>query len=266
MPLPDEAKTAHLKGLELDLALLRARSDWYEQSASGHHYGLPRRKGLWVHEVEPFDSCSRHPVKLFVLVQLSAKGRIIRVETMVCQTHPDGSYSELDVPFFLPDAWTAAAELSEALTEADQARAARRKAQWAQEPVSLAELQAIAGTYLHAGSAIALVRRLGLSKALDPMEQGLLYSSHDGSLEIHGNRAGLVRSILFRPRPFDRTDTKGTPGLTRDLIRAWLGPPAAAHADPRQDRFETPAHVTLVTYDEGGNARRVAINRQRGAA
>jgi hypothetical protein len=115
MPRLDEELTEGFKGKELDVERLRRDRAWFEQEVDGrHHYGLPRRRGLWVFRVETEEPCC-HPVMLFVLVQLGSAGRIQKVETMACVTFPNGAYEELDTGLSPPDWWNAEAELSSAL-------------------------------------------------------------------------------------------------------------------------------------------------------
>src|SRR5512137_2980074 len=98
MPEKNASLTDEVKGLQLDVEGMRG-AGWYQQSSDRYHYGLPRAKGLWVFEVEPFEQCGHHPVKLFLFVKAGAKGKVSGVETMVCQCFLDGSYNELGVPF-----------------------------------------------------------------------------------------------------------------------------------------------------------------------
>ena len=173
----------------------------------------------------------------------------------------DGSYDELGVPFNPFDLLTAENAVLAALTPEAREELERRRSKPDEEPLALCDLQALIGTYLEAGPGKALIDRLGLQRMLDPLGEGDLYATHGKPAEIHVSHADKVRTVLLNVRPFDVVGLGASGRLTRSAIRARLGTPGPrpAVAQVDYDRFETPKHVTLVTYDGDGNATNVSI-------
>jgi hypothetical protein len=88
-----------------------------------------------------------------------------------------------------------------------------------------------------------------------------VYATLGKPAEVHVSHADKVRTILLNVRPFHVVESGASGRLTRSAIRLRLGAP-----EPRPevsqvdyDRFETPKHVTLVTYDGDENAKNVSI-------
>ena len=257
MPVIESSMTDETKGLEVDVAALRKNQDWYEQSSSHFHYGLSRRRGLWAYKIKPFQECGHHPLRLFLLVQLNAKRRINRVETLVSQSHNDGSFGELGVPLFAPDFLTAKSALLAALTDGARDELAGRLTVSAEQPLDLIGLQALIGTDVSSEQTAAIVKRFALPEVGDPLGDGCLYFSDGKPIEIHTTPSGRVKTVIFNPRPFDRVGAADTTGLSRPRVRSALGKRSGGAKD--FDRFETVKHATLVAYDEAGNASSVTI-------
>lgn len=110
MPLKDDDLTNSFNLQAIDLEKL-ASGGWHDQGSANYHYGLPRKKNLWVKRITPSHQCGHVTIWLFVFLHLSAKAVIRKVETSVHQVFNDGSYEELRVEFFPPDRETAAEEI-----------------------------------------------------------------------------------------------------------------------------------------------------------
>lgn len=114
MPLKDESLSRQFQLQSADLEKL-ASDGWHDQGSANYHYGLPRRKNLWVKRITPSHQCGHVTIWLFVFLYLDKKAAIKRVETSVHQVFTDGSYEELNVEFFPPDRETAAEEIKSIL-------------------------------------------------------------------------------------------------------------------------------------------------------
>jgi hypothetical protein len=114
MPLKDDNLTSAFNLREVDLEKLES-DGWLDQSSANYHYGLPRKKNLWVKRITPSHQCGHVTIWLFVFLQLSTKAVIKKVETSVHQVFNDGGYEELAVEFFPPDRETAAEEIRKIL-------------------------------------------------------------------------------------------------------------------------------------------------------
>lgn len=114
MPITDEELCNDYCHQEVNREKL-ASDGWHDQGAENYHYGLPRKKNLWVKRITPSHQCGHITIWLFVYLHLSAKAVIKKVETSVHQVFNDGSYEELDVEFFPPDRETAAGEIKDIL-------------------------------------------------------------------------------------------------------------------------------------------------------
>lgn len=110
MPSKDEDLTNRFRLQKADLEMLKSDS-WFDQGSPNYHYGLPRKKNLWVKRITPSHQCGHVTIWLFVFLYLDNKAGIKKVETSVHQVFNDGSYEELNVPFFPPDRETAAEEI-----------------------------------------------------------------------------------------------------------------------------------------------------------
>lgn len=89
-------------GMMVDLDKLKAQG-WYDQGSDNHHFGLPRKKMLWVKRFSPSSQCEMHTFFLFVFLQLGARQKIRSVHTAVHMVYNDGSYDDLGVEFFPED-------------------------------------------------------------------------------------------------------------------------------------------------------------------
>ena len=110
MPLKDESlsSTFHLQSVDLE----KLESDgWHDQGSANYHYGLPRKKNLWVKRITPSQQCGHVAIWLFVFLSLDKKAEIKKVETSVHQVFNDGGYDELKTPLFPPDRDSAAGEI-----------------------------------------------------------------------------------------------------------------------------------------------------------
>jgi len=110
MPQTDEALTSEFKLKEVDCDKLET-DGWSDQGSSNYHYGLQRRKNLWVKRITSSHQCGHVTIWLFVFLHLDKKAVIKKVETSVHQVFDDGGYEELNVEFFPPDRETAAEEI-----------------------------------------------------------------------------------------------------------------------------------------------------------
>lgn len=110
MPLKDESLSSKFQLQRVDLEKLES-DGWHNQGSANYHYGLPRKKNLWVKRITPSHQCGHVTLWLFVFLHLSAKAVIKKVETSVHQVFNDGSYEELNVAFFPPDREAAAGEI-----------------------------------------------------------------------------------------------------------------------------------------------------------
>jgi hypothetical protein len=110
MPLKDENLTREFNLREVDLEKLQSEG-WSDQGSTNYHYGLTRKKNLWVKRINTDNHCDHVVIWLFVFLHLSTKHAIKKVETSVHQVFNDGSYDEFEVPFFPPDQETAAQEI-----------------------------------------------------------------------------------------------------------------------------------------------------------
>lgn len=110
MPVNNESLSSQFQLQEVDLEKLDS-DGWHDQGSSNYHYGLPRKKNLWVKRITPSHQCGHVTIWLFVFVHLSAKAVIKKVETSVHQVFNDGGYEELKVEYFPPDRETAAEEI-----------------------------------------------------------------------------------------------------------------------------------------------------------
>lgn len=114
MPVADDELTGMFNLKVVDLEKLES-DDWHDQGSANYHYGLPRKKNLWVKRITPSHQCGHITIWLFVFLYLSAKAVIKKVETSVHQVFNDGSYEELEVELFPPDRETAASEIKQVL-------------------------------------------------------------------------------------------------------------------------------------------------------
>ena len=100
--MKDSLLTNMFKGRSVDVKKM-SRSGWHDQGAPNFHYGLPRKKNLWVKKITPTEHCEYHTILLFIHVTLDGAGLIKRVDTTVHQVFNEGSYDLLEVPFFEHD-------------------------------------------------------------------------------------------------------------------------------------------------------------------
>ncbi len=110
MPYKDKelSQLFHSKIVNLE----RLESDgWHDQGSANYHYGLPRKKNLWLKKISPSHQCGHVTIWLFVFLHLSEEAAIKKIETSVHQVFNDGGYEELDVEFFPPDREAAASEI-----------------------------------------------------------------------------------------------------------------------------------------------------------
>lgn len=100
--MKDSHLTGLFKGQAVDVKKM-LHSGWHDQGSPNFHYGLPRKKNLWVRKITPLQQCEHHPIWLFIHLILDDQGTIKRVDTSVHQIFIDGHYELLDVPFFPHD-------------------------------------------------------------------------------------------------------------------------------------------------------------------
>lgn len=114
MPSTDRDLTNEFNLFEADLEKLRS-GGWSDQGSANYHYGLPRKRNLWVRRLTPTHQCSHFTIWLFVFLHLNGKSVIYKVDTSVHQVFNDGSYEELDVSLFPQDREAATHEIRKIL-------------------------------------------------------------------------------------------------------------------------------------------------------
>ncbi|MEI8349839.1 MAG: hypothetical protein WCI77_06775 [Candidatus Omnitrophota bacterium] len=95
MPVHEKRLETLFKGKHINEATLK-KYKWFDQGSDNYHFGFPRKEGLWLIRLETEVGCCSWPI-LFLMT----KNRVIKkIFTMVCENHNDGSYDEIEVPFF----------------------------------------------------------------------------------------------------------------------------------------------------------------------
>lgn len=126
MPMKDRALEDEFKGRKIDASAM-AENGWYDQGGKNYHYGFSTKKGLWLKKIDTAFPCECHPVMLFVLLKVDKGSRITAVATAIHHVHNDGSFVEMDMGFFGPDAANARREVSAVLAVEDAAGVAGKR-------------------------------------------------------------------------------------------------------------------------------------------
>ena len=89
---------------------------WYDQGSDHFHYGLPRKKNLWLKKISPAEKCC-HTIWIFLLIEVTKSQKIKNIKYSVHQVFLDGRGEEIGVPLFPNDEDAAVREIQSILAD-----------------------------------------------------------------------------------------------------------------------------------------------------